>query len=203
MARYQRPPDPRKSNDKNQDPRPRASGQENSEPIPWLWLGLGVVFTLIGIALAAALIIFILNRDPLVSSLPTPTIIRLTAPPNSLPQDTILPTIAPIPTITPPATPDLSISPDEITIGFYAQVANTENVGVSLRGGPTTDNVRLELVPEGAFLFVIDGPEEGSGFIWWQVRIEEGTEGWVASDFIIPSAAPDTDDVEQESDVDG
>lgn len=196
MARYQRPPDPRKSNDKSQNPRPRVSGQENSEPIPWLWLGLGVVVTLIGIALAAALIVFMLDREPLASSLPTPTIIRLTAPPNSLPQDTILPTIAPIPTITPPVTPDLSFPPDEITIGFYAQVANTENVGVSLRGGPTTDNVRLELVPEGAYLFVIGGPEEGSGFIWWQVRMDEGTEGWVAGDFIVPSAAPDTDDVE-------
>jgi hypothetical protein len=196
MARYQRPPDPRKSNDKNQNPRPRASGQEDSEPFPWLWLGLGVVVTLIGIALAAALIIVMLDRDPLASSLPTPTIIRLTAPPNTSPQDTILPTTAPIPTITSPATPDLSITPDEITIGFYAQVANTENVGVSLRGGPTTDNVRLELVPEGAYLFVIGGPEEGSGFIWWQVQLEEGTEGWVAGDFIIPSAAPETGDAE-------
>jgi uncharacterized protein YraI len=70
-------------------------------------------------------------------------------------------------------------------------VANTDDIGVSLRGGPSTDNVRLLLIPEGTPILVTGGPEEGNGFIWWQVRVDDNTEGWVAGDFLVPSAAPE------------
>jgi hypothetical protein len=72
-------------------------------------------------------------------------------------------------------------------------VANTDGIGVSVRGGPSTDNIRLLLAPEGTLGLVIAGPEEGSGFIWWQLRLEDGTEGWVASDFLVPAAPPPGD----------
>lgn len=192
MARYQRPPDPRKSQQTVRDRRP-ASSAGRSEPVPWLWLGLGVLVTIIGLAIAGILLAIFLFRQPLQVSLPTPTIIRLTAAPGSAATATPrLPTSTPIPTFTPPATPDLSIAPEAITVGFYAEVANTDNIGVSLRGGPSTDNIRLELVPEGEAILVIGGPEEGSGFIWWQVRLPDGTEGWVAGDFLVPGAAPNS-----------
>jgi hypothetical protein len=45
-------------------------------------------------------------------------------------------------------------------------------------------------VSEGAFILVLGGPEEGSGFIWWQGQLEDGTEGWIAGDFLIPAAQP-------------
>lgn len=190
MARYQRPSDPRKSQQAIRD-RPPAKGDGSSEPLPWLWLGLGILVTLIGLAIAGVLLAIFLFRQPLQVLLPTPTIIRLTAAPGAAATSTPrLPTATPIPTFTPPSTPDLSIAPETITVGYYAEVANTENIGVSLRGGPSTDNIRLELVPEGVAILVIGGPEEGSGFIWWQVRLENGTEGWVAGDFLVPGVAP-------------
>jgi uncharacterized protein YraI len=99
-------------------------------------------------------------------------------------------TPTPIPTFTPPPTPDLSVAPDALTVGYYARVANTDNIGVSLRAGPSTDNLRLLLVPEGAYVMIIGGPEEGNGFIWWQGSLEDGTEGWIAGDFLVPSAQP-------------
>ena len=37
---------------------------------------------------------------------------------------------------------------------------------------------------------VIGGPEEADDFIWWQVRLPGGAEGWVAGQFIEPAAAP-------------
>lgn len=169
--------------------RARRQRQDSREPIPWLWLGLGVLVTIFGIIAAVALASLMLAREPLSSALPTPTIIRLTAPPSSVPSPTsLLPTPTPLPTFTPPPTPDRSVAPDEVTIGYYAQVSNTANIGVSLRGGPSTDNIRIELVAEGANLLVIGGPEEGSGFEWWQVRMDDGTEGWIAADFLVPSA---------------
>ncbi len=192
MARYQKPPDPRDPDFEYSRTSRYLDSPDGGEPIPWLWLGLGVFVTLIGIGLAAVLVALFLVREPLLVTLPTPTIIRLTAPPSPIPSATIpSSTATPIPTFTPPPTPNLSIAPEALTVGYYAEVANTEGIGVSMRGGPSTDNIRLILVPEGDPLLVIGGPEEGSGFIWWQVRTEDGTEGWVAGDFLVPAAAPD------------
>jgi hypothetical protein len=172
-------------------PRLRRQRQDSREPVPWLWLGLGVLVAAAGILAAVGLAALLLAREPLATTLPTPTVIRLTAPPTPIPSPTEpRPTATPIPTFTPPPTPDLANPPEEVTAGYYASVANTGDIGVSLRGGPSTDNIRLELVPEGSVGLVIGGPQEGNGFIWWQVRLESGSEGWVAGDFLVPAAAP-------------
>ena len=172
--------------------RKRRRQQDNREPIPWMWLGMGVVVTAIGILMAILLVNLLLSREPLSTSLPTPTIIRLTAPPSPVPSGTRpLPTTTAIPTFTPPPTPDLAIPPEEVTIGYFAQVVNTEGVGVIVRGGPSTDNIRIQLIDEGVRLLVIDGPAEGSDLFWWQVRLDDGVEGWVAADFLAPAARPE------------
>lgn len=191
MAKYQRPPDPRKPVSDELEQHLRREKALKRESIPWIWLGLGVIVTLIGIGLAVLLISAVLSRDPLPVNLPTPTILHLTAPAQEFPTLTVLAeTPTPIPTFTPPPTPDLSIAPEALTVGFYAQVANTDDIGVSLRAGPSTDNLRLQLVPEGSYFLVLGGPEEASGFIWWQGRLEDGIEGWIAGDFLVPAAAP-------------
>ena len=194
MARYQQPTDPRESSTGLGKKRTRRQRGDQREPIPWLWLGLGVVVSLIGIGLAIALATFFLSRDPLLIAPASPTIIRLTAPASPVPSATPpLPTPTQIPTFTPPPTPDVSVAPEEITIGYYVEVANTQGIGVILRGGPSTDNIRIDLIGEGTFLLVIGGPGDGSGFSWWQVQLDEETEGWVASDFLIPAAGPSSE----------
>ena len=190
MARFQKPPDPRQADTELTKSRPRRQRQDSGEPIPWLWLGLGVLVSIVGVMIALSLVTMALDREPLAVALPTPTIIVLTAPATAVPSPTSpLPTPTPIPTLTPLPTPDLSIPPEEITIGFYAEVINAE-VGVWVRGGPSTDNVRLELAAEGTRFIVIGGPREGSGLSWWQVRLANGTEGWVAANFLAPAARP-------------
>jgi hypothetical protein len=191
MAQYRRPPDPRDPESDLTRLRRRRLRQDSQEPIPWPWLGMGVLVTIAGILLAVGLASLLLAREPLSATLPTPTIIRLTAPPSAAPSTTPgLATATAIPTFTPPPTPDRSSPPDVITVGFYVEVVDTEGVGVSLRGGPSTDNIRLELVAEGEVMLVTGGPEEGNGFEWWQVRIEDGTEGWAAADFLAPVPEP-------------
>ena len=70
-------------------------------------------------------------------------------------------------------------------------VVNTDGFGVFLRGGASTDNVIIDTIDEGTILLVIDGPAEGSDLSWWQVLFDEEVEGWVAADFLSPSAGPD------------
>ncbi|MEW5988778.1 MAG: SH3 domain-containing protein [Chloroflexota bacterium] len=191
MARYQRPPDPREAPTELITPRTRRQRGDARPPIPWLWLAMGVVVTLVAIVAALFVANALLARAPLATNLPTPTIIRLTAPPSPTPSATpplATPTL--IPTFTPAPTPDLAVPPAAVTVGYYAQVANTEGVGVIVRGGPSTDNVRILLASEGTLMLVTGGPAEGSDLTWWQVRLDDGTEGWVAADFLIPAAAP-------------
>jgi hypothetical protein len=63
-------------------------------------------------------------------------------------------------------------------------------LGVILRGGPSTDNIQIELIDDGVTFLVIDGPAEGSDLFWWHVQLDDGTDGWVASDFLAPAARP-------------
>lgn len=188
MARFQKPDDPRESGLR---PRRQRRFGGGDEPVPWLWLGLGVAVTIIGIAIALALVNSLLAREPLAASMPTPTIIRLTAPPTVAPSPTVLaPTPTPIPTFTPAPTRNLAAPPESITVGYYARVSGTGSAGLTLRGGPSTLTTSLQNVSEGTVMQVIGGPEEADDFIWWQVRLPGGAEGWVAGQFIEPAAAP-------------
>lgn len=190
MARFELPPDPREEGLRER--RKRRQRQDQKEPIPWLWLGLGVLVTIVGIFVAIWLANALLVREPLSAPLPTPTVIRLTAPPSPAASSTpmrVTPT--PIPTLTPAPTLDLANPPGEITVGYYAAVVNTGGNGVTVRGGPSTDNVRLLTAAEGRVMLVIGGPESGGEFTWWEIRLDDGTEGWVAGDFLSPVPAPE------------
>ncbi|MCA9971891.1 MAG: SH3 domain-containing protein [Anaerolineales bacterium] len=188
MARYQVPPDPRQSNEK----RPRRQRGDSREPVPWLWLGLGVIVTIVAIGLALFVASRLLIPPPLnPAALPAPTIIRLTAPPSPTPSATPpFATPTTIPTLTPVPTPDVAVAPDEISIGYYAEVVNTDGFGVRLRGGPSTNNVSITVAEEGAIVLVLAGPEADNERFWWQVRMADDTEGWVAGEFLAPAAAP-------------
>lgn len=188
MARYQVPPDPRQS---DPDKRPRYQRHDQNEPTPWLWLGLGAAVTIVAIAIAYNVASSFLSRAPLDVDPREPTIIILTAPPSPIPtatQPIELPTA--VPTFTPVPTPNNAVAPAELTIGFYAEVANTDGTGVRVRGGPSVSNISLVVAPEGTLALILDGPTENDGFLWWQMQLEDGTEGWAAGDFLIPAAAP-------------
>lgn len=189
MAQYKLPPDPR---DPQADTTAWTSSMPPQEPVPWKWFAMGLIVTLIGIGLATVMVINFLARPPLdVAAIPEPELIVLTAQPSPTPSatpDFVLPT--PLPTFTPIPTPDNAIAPPEITIGFYARVVGTGGAGLVVRGGPSTSNVQVMLVDEGSTILVIGGPEEGNDFLWWQVEVGDGVEGWVAAQFLEPAPAP-------------
>ncbi|MEZ4513520.1 MAG: SH3 domain-containing protein [Chloroflexota bacterium] len=170
----------------------RSRPYEEKEPIPWLWLGLGLIVTLISLAVAFAILRAFLLRPPLdVGAQPEPTIIILTAPPSATPAPTTaVSTPTPIPTFTPIPTPDNAIAPPEVRVGFYAVVANTGGVGLTIRGGPNTSNPPVTIAEEGGIVLVLAGPSEGNDLLWWQVELPDGTQGWGAADFLLPAAAP-------------
>jgi heme/copper-type cytochrome/quinol oxidase subunit 2 len=168
------------------------TSSKSRSSIPWVWLGLGIVISLVLFGVSAFFLVSFLARqenNPLDEQ--NLIIIQLTAPP--IPTATTsaisaIPTLAPTATSMP--TPDFSIAPPQITAGFYAEVVETGGVGVTVRNGPSTSNIPVTVASEGAVVFVIEGPEEGGAYQWWLVRLSDGTEGWAAADFLKPSTAP-------------
>lgn len=160
--------------------------------IPWAWLLAGLAVTLIALAgLAWWVTTSLLAPPDEAVAVVEPTIIRLTAPPQST--ATATPpraTRTPIPTFTPIPTPDNAVAPETVTPGYYAAVANTDDLGVTVRGGPSTQNVALTVAQEGQVVLVLDGPVEADNFVWWQIQLQDGTEGWAVANYLEPAAAP-------------
>ena len=187
MARYEAPPDPRDPNEK----RPYSPNYGEQEPMPWRYFIMGLVVTLVSIVIALAIARAFLLRPPLQNAETSPSLIILTAPPTSAPTETaVLPTPTVVPTFTPIPTPDNATAPDEVAVGYYAQVSGTGDAGIYVRGGPSTSNAFITIADEGTLLLVIGGPESANDLLWWQVEMDDGTQGWAAGLFLVPAAAP-------------
>jgi hypothetical protein len=167
-------------------------GNANKQSIPWLWLGLGILFTIFSCSVGWILVSNWLLQPPAEAGDPqVPELIILTAPPSPTAGPTS-PPIAPtsMPTFTPIPTPDVAIAPEEILPGYYAVVANTDGLGLTVRGGPSTRNVIVTVAEEGTILFILDGPQDAENFTWWQVRLDNGLEGWAVANYLEPAAEP-------------
>ncbi|MBI5931053.1 MAG: protein kinase [Chloroflexi bacterium] len=75
------------------------------------------------------------------------------------------------------------VDPREVTAGIF--VSKTVEVmppgdGANLRQTFDTASTRVQTVDKGTKMEVIGGPEYADYFVWWQVRLEDGTEGWIA-----------------------
>jgi hypothetical protein len=182
--------------------RPRRLEEVTSSEIgfPIIWVIVGVLSGLIIIGLVGLGVVNIVRKQ---SITPTPSAIPGLAPTQSIvastpvqpaasptipPVVTLEPTATPIPTQTPPPTP-----PTTLEVGGYAKITGTEGAGVSVRAGPGTNNARLTVAAENSVIPVLDGPradENQQEFVWWFVRAEDGTEGWVVQDFMEPSLPP-------------
>lgn len=66
--------------------------------------------------------------------------------------------------------------------GLNIRFASTGN----LRRGPTTSAAVVASVPANSLAYVMMGPLEGDGLDWYQVRVMDVADGWVASSLIEP-----------------
>ncbi len=90
-------------------------------------------------------------------------------------------------TIAPTETPTIEPSPEpteEPPTAAPVTAVVTSEVGVWLRGTPSTTGEQLEWVLNGTILTVLPGQQTADDFQWQQVRAPGGNEGWVAVDFI-------------------
>ena len=145
-----------------------------------LWLQYGgwrylAIVGLIAIIAISALIFFNGTRKPLVTAQPTvePSINE------SLLRDLPSPTPAPSAATSPPAVSGASG-------GAQFRVFNTGTEGLFLRPDPNPNNEPIKTLPDGTIVTIIGEDSVGPDRVWKHVRDPEGSEGWVASDYVQP-----------------
>ncbi len=79
---------------------------------------------------------------------------------------------------------DIDIAPTPVTaVGQRFRV--TENM--NLRGGPGTGFATVGTLTAGTTGTVIGGPTSANGYKWWDVRTDNGQQGWAADNWLLAS----------------
>ena len=110
----------------------------------------------------------------------------------SSPPSTPTPILVAAPTESPqPALPTLAVatlSPPAIATPQPLVVAGTGAEGVSLRRTPGTSGERLKVWPDGTLMSPLGEDQRVDNRDWKRVRDPDGTEGWVAAEFLVDPA---------------
>ncbi len=90
---------------------------------------------------------------------------------------------------TPSASPTVTETPVPVILpGGRAVVAGTGAEQLRMRAGPGLTQEMVATLADGARLSVLDGPESADGYTWWKVQTEDGQQGWVAGNWLVPVA---------------
>lgn len=177
------------------DPLDDEAWQETEEQAPpprrsvLPWIAGGVVIALVALAL-------IWGASGIGRSEPTPTPIATvpsifsTPLTPTLPSPLVLTSTVAVSTTQAPVVVTGPIAP-----GATVRVVNSAPEGVSLRAGGGTNYARLTTLTDGMVLVVLEPPagfneaypSPANGFNWWRVRLENGTVGWIADNWLEPS----------------
>jgi len=114
---------------------------------------------------------------------PTPTRAPPTATPLPLTPTAVPPTATPVPPTRPPAPPTAVPAPVPTRA---MRIANTDGDGVRLRGTPSRAAPAIAVVPSGTRVQAIGISERHEDLFWQRVRTRNGTDGWIAIDFLSP-----------------
>lgn len=166
--------------------RSRAAGRPAARRAPlqqefalWLQYG-GWKFLLAAVAIVlAGIVLYILSQSTATTPLQTTG--------NIEPEPQIVLTPLPDqPTTTPaPITSTLTLSPTTV-INVQLRVEGTGALGLFLRPEPNTNGAPLKTIPEGALVTVVGEDSVQPDRVWKRIRDAEGSEGWAASEFLVP-----------------
>jgi polysaccharide biosynthesis protein PslG len=86
-----------------------------------------------------------------------------------------------------PQNQEASAAPPPPAASERLRVAGTDGTGVNLRTAPSLSASRIKTVPEGATLIALGSPRDSEGRSWRNVREPDGSEGWVAAEYVTPA----------------
>jgi len=109
------------------------------------------------------------------------------ATPTRLPTGTTAPTSAATSTLAATATATDTPVP-VVMVGTTVEVSGTGTDQLRVRVAPGLTQETVATLEDGTRIRITGGPEASDGHNWWQVKTEEGQEGWVADDWLAPVA---------------
>ena len=112
-------------------------------------------------------------------TLPAATATLAPLPTMDLGQTAVPTAVSAPPTLTP------FVQPSPTATMAPATAVVSSGVGVWLRATPGTTGEQLQWLLDGTVVTVLAGQQQADDFEWQQVRAADGTEGWVAIEFII------------------
>jgi hypothetical protein len=72
------------------------------------------------------------------------------------------------------------------TVSRFFRIGNTDGDPVRVRSQPSRSAPAIASVTEGTRVLALGSAERGGDLTWQRVRIANGTEGWIAADFLTP-----------------
>ncbi len=172
--------------DPEKKPQPHAKRRRVSLP-PWALLAI-LAAVIIVLCVSLVLIVRAIRgggEDETATPLPSATAtVRQTAviPLPTTPTAALTPPTA---TVVLPIGGTAEATPfTEIAPGATVVVKGTAGAGLNLRQQPSTYARVVGSSKEGTELTVLDGPREADGYVWWQLRAKDGTEGWGAANWL-------------------
>lgn len=144
-----------------------------------------VSFALVAVACLLAATFINQNRPALNFSAPTATIQIITPTATEFVPPTATPYVAPTETLLPqPAAPAAGAG-GPISVGSRIVVVDTGGNGLNFRREPTTAAEKIRSLPEGTIYEVVGGPQEGGGYVWWQLKDpNDGITGWGVQNYM-------------------
>jgi hypothetical protein len=118
-------------------------------------------------------------------AIPTATIRIITPTATEFIPPTATPYVAPTDTPIPTSAPPLDAAASGIVVGGKVKVTGT-GAGLNFRDQPTTSGAILRKLPDETIAEVIGGPRQANAITWWQLKLDDGTTGWGAQQFLQP-----------------
>jgi hypothetical protein len=128
-----------------------------------------------------------MNRTPLTLVTPTPASSAINQPRLS-PQPTVTPLVSATSSVaTQSGSPSGTPGTGSAATGAQFRVTGTGELGLFLRADHNTNGEPVKTLPEGTVVTIIGEDFSGPDRVWKNIRDPEGTEGWVAADFLKPA----------------
>jgi hypothetical protein len=171
--------------DPERKPKPQARRRGLTLP-PWALLAILVAVVIILCVLLVLLVQGLRGGDEEGQSTPLPSATAVVSPSATVSLVTPTSGVAPTNTVVlPVGTPEATSPPTAIGPSALVVVQGTKGAGLNLRQQPTTYAKVVSNAREETVLTVLEGPKEADGYTWWRVRAPDGTEGWVASEWLV------------------
>ncbi len=89
-------------------------------------------------------------------------------------------------------------TPAALTVGGQATIRTTEGDSLNIRSGAGTAFAIVRKAAPGMVVTLLEGPTSGDGYVWWRLRLPDGTEGWAVESAdneitLLPGAGAVTD----------